>query len=208
MVAAPATLDHPPAAVSQQPASRPDAREEPEALHRRLVDERRSPRELLRQAAGYRTAVCWLLALFALVSVITAVWQLLVNINIEEGIDLDAERLLYAQILAGVGLVVCWLIWFARVRAVAEWLAPGRSRYQPSMAVKSWFIPGVNLFRPKQIADDIWHASSPPGWSGRMAPAGPLHVWWSLWLVTFLTWPLFWPTTVDWRGNGMVTWLG
>jgi hypothetical protein len=103
--------------------------------------------------------------------------------------------MLVAQIVSGVGLVVCWLLWFHRVRAVAERLAPGRLRYRPAMAVLGWFIPIANFWLPKQIADDVWHASSPPGRAGAMAPAGLLHTWWALWLVTLLTWPLFW---LDW----------
>ncbi|NUW35544.1 DUF4328 domain-containing protein [Nonomuraea sp. SMC257] len=55
-------------------------------------------------------------------------------------------------IFIGVGLVVGWLIWFARVRAVAERLAPGQLRYRESMAVIGWFVPVGNLFLPKQIA--------------------------------------------------------
>ncbi|RVX41961.1 serine/threonine protein kinase [Nonomuraea polychroma] len=155
-------------------------------------------------ATGYRIAVYVLLALFALVSVSTAMHQLayaedagqmrlLENYNdIHEFSETSSTIMLAAQMIVGVGLLVCWLLWFFRVRVGAERLAPGQLRYRPSMAVYSWFIPIGNLWLPKQIADDIWRASSPPGRSGTMAPAGLLHTWWALWLVTFLTWPLFW----------------
>jgi hypothetical protein len=97
-----------------------------------------------------------------------------------------------AQLFFGAALLVCWLIWFARARVTAEKFAPGRLRYRPSMAVIGWFIPIANLFLPKQIANDVWHASSPPGHSYGSAPAHALNAWWALWLPTFLTWPLFW----------------
>jgi hypothetical protein len=103
--------------------------------------------------------------------------------------------MLVAQVVLGLGLTACWLLWFFQIRVVAERLTPGRLRYRPSMAVYGWFIPIGNLWLPKQIADDIWHASSPPGRSGTTAPAGLLHTWWALWLVTFLSWPLFW---IEW----------
>ncbi|MEV6037405.1 DUF4328 domain-containing protein [Nonomuraea sp. NPDC052116] len=78
-----------------------------------------------------------------------------------------------------------WLIWFARVRTVAERLAPGQLRYRLFMVVVGWFIPVGSVFLPKQIANDVWHASSPPGRGGGMAPAGLLHAWWFVWLATF-----------------------
>ncbi|GLX49391.1 hypothetical protein Shyhy01_23410 [Streptomyces hygroscopicus subsp. hygroscopicus] len=99
-----------------------------------------------------------------------------------------------SQIVSGAVLIVCWLIWFARARAVAERFAPGRLRYHPSMAVLAWFIPIGNLYLPKQIANDIWHASSPPAQAEITAPATRLDLWWSLWLAAFVTWPEFWRT--------------
>lgn len=98
------------------------------------------------------------------------------------------------QVVSGLGLIVCWLIWFARTRAIAEHLAPGRLRYRPSTAVLAWFIPVGNLYLPKQIANDIWHASSPPARPGAMAPGARLHLWWGFWFATLLTWPMFWWT--------------
>ncbi|MER7195681.1 protein kinase domain-containing protein [Streptomyces flaveolus] len=97
----------------------------------------------------------------------------------------------YIQAGTAVVLTVAWLVWCARVRAAAEEFAPGRLRYRPVMAVGAWFIPIGNLYLPKQIANDVWHASSPPS-RGGMAPAARLHVWWGFYLVTALTSPLFW----------------
>ncbi|MFF8597050.1 protein kinase [Streptomyces sp. NPDC015220] len=99
-----------------------------------------------------------------------------------------------SQIISGAALIVCWLIWFARARAVAEGFTPGRLRYHPSMAVLAWFIPIGNVYLPKQIANDIWHASSPPAQARITAPAATLDLWWSLWLATLVTWPEFWRT--------------
>ncbi|MEV3985441.1 protein kinase [Nonomuraea sp. NPDC049758] len=170
-----------------------------------LVTERRHMRGRgpLHSATGYQIAAYVLLALFALISVSTVVYQLDVAddarrwhpVESYDEIETVGQIMLVAQVVSGVGLTACWLLWFFRVRVVAERLAPGRLRYRPSMAVFGWLIPIGNLWLPKQIADDIWHASSPPGRSGTTAPAGLLHTWWALWLVTFLTWPLFW---IEW----------
>ncbi|WP_323181667.1 DUF4328 domain-containing protein [Streptomyces sp. NBC_00572] len=76
------------------------------------------------------------------------------------------------------------------MRSVAEQFAPGRLRYRPSMAVLGWLIPVGNLFLPKQIANDVWHASSPPGQGDSTDPARLLHTWWAACLVPLMTWPL------------------
>ncbi|TMR17481.1 DUF4328 domain-containing protein [Nonomuraea turkmeniaca] len=195
-----------PRTMTPPPADHPHLQRASQPL---LVNERRHLRggKPLYPATGYQIALYVLLALFALVAVSTAVHQLAVaddagrmfpedtHDDIQESLEEAGVIMLVAQIISGVGLAVCWQLWFFRVRAVAERLAPGRLRYRPSMAVYGWFIPIGNLWLPKQIADDIWHASSPPGHSGPMSPAGLLHAWWALWLVTFLTWPFFW---VEW----------
>ncbi|MFI6732501.1 protein kinase [Nonomuraea sp. NPDC050451] len=193
------------AATGNQPHQQAVRAGQPMAPRPRLVDERRRARGRTLPADGYRAAVYWLLALFALASVLTAVQQLIVAADPTDrhlgystwwGNRTEMEETAYAltgaQALFGVGLVVGWLIWFARVRTVAERLAPGQLRYRPFMAVVGWFIPVGNVFLPKQIANDVWHASSLPGRGGGMAPAGLLHAWWFVWLATFLTWPLFW----------------
>ncbi|SOD67401.1 protein of unknown function [Streptomyces zhaozhouensis] len=97
----------------------------------------------------------------------------------------------FFQLGTAVVLAVAWLNWFVRMRTTTEKLAPGRLRYPPAMAAVSWFIPFGNLYLPKQIANDVWRASSPPSATGVMAPAYWLHAWWGLWLVTLLTSPLY-----------------
>ncbi|MDA2811218.1 protein kinase [Nocardiopsis sp. RSe5-2] len=187
-----------PAPIGPVPAGRPQPL---------LAEERVRTRPI----AGYRNAVYALLALFAFISVAVLLRHLAWISQVADPDDLEqrlyetvfeeaaltypAPTVLGMQVVqfaSCVGAVVCWLLWFHRVRLIAERFAPGRLRYEPRMAVASWFIPVGNLFLPKQIADDVWHASSPPGNGGGMAPAGALNTWWSLWLFTFLTWPIFW----------------
>jgi hypothetical protein len=154
-------------------------------------------------ADGYRLAVNVLLGFSVLLSLTTAACQVLLgsaSVGGDEGFlrglvgEDYAFSLSMIQVVVGAGLLAVWVLWFSQVRAVAERLAPGRLRYRPAMAGQGWFIPVWNLFVPKRIADDIWHASSPPSSGGRMAPPALSHSWWALWLLTFLTWPvLFWP---------------
>ncbi|GAA0933615.1 protein kinase domain-containing protein [Nonomuraea longicatena] len=174
-----------------------------------LVNERRRHRGRAAQppSTGYQIAVYILLALFTLVSVATVIHQFDVlddagryydEATFEDMRDLDervAAVLWVAQIVSGLGLAVLWLIWFHRARVVAERLAPGRLRYPSSMAVYGWLIPIGNLWLPKQIADDVWHASSPPRLHGATAPARLSHIWWALWLLALPTLPLL---AVEW----------
>ncbi|MFJ3138532.1 DUF4328 domain-containing protein [Streptomyces sp. NPDC086843] len=166
---------------------------EDEQPRRTLAEERNG-----RRAPGPSpTAVYVALALFTAVSVGTAT-VIMIGQNEDFpaswGLANTAATWGSLQVVSGLGLIVCWLIWFARTRAIAEHLAPGRLRYRPSTAVLAWFIPVGNLYLPKQIANDIWHASSPPARPGAMAPAARLHLWWGFWLATLLTWPIFWWT--------------
>ncbi|MFI9630932.1 protein kinase [Streptomyces sp. NPDC052042] len=189
-------------------------------LPTRLADERRSARGRTGPADGSRAAVYWFLTLSALISALTVVQQITVatdqghpyrrsfyrtwdafweHAGVVTWDDFALYALWTAQLLFGAGLVVSWLIWFADVRSVAEQFAPDRLRYRPSMAVVGWFIPVANLFLPKQIANDVWHASSPPGQSNGTDRARLLHTWWVACLFTLMTWPLLmrpWTTSL------------
>ncbi|RBM13139.1 DUF4328 domain-containing protein [Streptomyces sp. PT12] len=178
---------------------------------RRLADQRRDVRGWSRTDA-YRRVLYGMLTFLALASLASTahllsglagsgrseavdrvgdlwIWELGIGDRSQRGMT---YVLLGARALAAAGLVVCWLLWFHQVRATAERFVPGGLRYQPRTAVTSWFVPIGNLFLPKQIANDVWHASGPPRPGGGMGPAAPLHAWWFLWLVTLLTWPAFW----------------
>ncbi|MFF1493506.1 protein kinase [Streptomyces sp. NPDC058304] len=201
-----------PTAVDQAPgASQRDQAGQVQEPPSRLADERRRARGR-GPTDGYRAAVYWFLALSALVSALTAIHQIIAATDqghvYDDGFYPDwgdawkniadpwawgspaVGALWTAQLLFGAGLVVSWLIWSARVRSVAEQFAPGRLRYRPSMAVVGWLIPVGNLFLPKQIANDVWHASSAPGQGAGTDPARLLHTWWAACLVTLMTWPL------------------
>jgi Domain of unknown function (DUF4328)/Septum formation len=82
---------------------------------------------------------------------------------------------------------VLWLTWFHRAYRNLPSLAPIGLRYGTGWAVGAWFVPILNLFRPKQIANDIWRGADPEppesgGWTDR--PVAPVvHWWWVSWLV-------------------------
>ncbi|MEU7131935.1 DUF4328 domain-containing protein [Streptomyces sp. NPDC046261] len=83
-------------------------------------------------------------------------------------------------VLVFIATAVLWVIWFRRMRLNAEAFAPGTHRFGSGWAVGSWFTPVVNLWFPKQMANDIYRASAPAG--PQSAPKGLLNAWWVLWL--------------------------
>ncbi|MFK4543726.1 serine/threonine protein kinase [Streptomyces tendae] len=151
-----------------------------------------------RRAKGLATALNVLLILFVVpvlfeFNVLMAVYSELggrPGSSSPRGID-DFRALQVTGFVAeGLSLLVLlaaatvWVCWFRRMRQNAESFAPGRIRYRPGLAVGSWFIPVVNFFMPKQIANDIWTATT-----GRPAGAGRwlMHTWWWLWVLHLAT---------------------
>jgi hypothetical protein len=90
----------------------------------------------------------------------------------------------------GVAAIVVFLVWFSRAYKNLPPLGNRRLRFTPGWAVGSWFVPFLNLVRPKAIANDIWKGSDPelpPGpteeWRDR--PVAPLvHWWWGIYLAS------------------------
>ena len=90
--------------------------------------------------------------------------------------------------IAVTGLV--FMAWAYRAYENLPALGIHDRRYWTAWAVLGWVLPGVNLFVPKLLIDDVWRASSPSlparvpaNWQRR--PVGDVvHRWWVLWLVT------------------------
>lgn len=103
----------------------------------------------------------------------------------------DAETAIgVGGLLYLIGLVagaVGFLIWFHRAYSNVAGLTGQRLRYGTPWAGWSWFIPIFNLWRPKQIANDVWRGGDPaasgnPSWSA--LEVSPLvHWWWAVWLL-------------------------
>ncbi len=77
--------------------------------------------------------------------------------------------------------------WFAMAYSNLRRLGVQRLRWSNGWAVGAWFVPILSLFRPKQIANDIWRGSeagidvSSERW--RSGPVSPIvHWWWGLFL--------------------------
>ena len=99
--------------------------------------------------------------------------------------DVDASDLRQGVVAllalaAWVLAVVLFIRWFRRayrnLRAVG-----GLQRYREGWTIGAWFVPILNLFRPKQLTNDIWRGSDPATpWreSDATERVPPLVQWW------------------------------
>ena len=100
-------------------------------------------------------------------------------------IDLGLALLVF---VAFIGSAFTFLRWMARAYANVRSLGY-LPRYGNGQAIWTWFVPVLNLWRPKQLANDVWRVGEPaaevpyggdlkdidvPGW---------LMVWWLLAIV-------------------------
>ncbi|MEA2171755.1 MAG: hypothetical protein QOF76_5055 [Solirubrobacteraceae bacterium] len=73
-----------------------------------------------------------------------------------------------------------WLSWFhgtySNVTAVGA-----KRRFGPGWAIGAWFVPILSLWRPKQIANDMWAAGEEGAQPAQAPPV--MLLWWLIWLL-------------------------
>jgi Domain of unknown function (DUF4328)/Protein of unknown function (DUF2510) len=82
---------------------------------------------------------------------------------------------------------ILFVTWFYRAYRNLVRVGISDLRFGPGWAVGGWFIPIFNLVRQKQIANDIWKASSSAETHGlarwrEMPLWGVLNWWWGIWI--------------------------
>ena len=85
------------------------------------------------------------------------------------------------QIALYVAGAVFFIRWFKRAYENVDVL-DGNRRYGVGWAIGAWFVPILNLWRPKQIANDIWRATNPRDASDDVSPV--LTGWWAAFLIS------------------------
>jgi hypothetical protein len=94
-----------------------------------------------------------------------------------------------ASIAAGAAVLitgVLFITWLYRlVKDIDRW-RPGVLAHRPGWAIGGWFVPVLTWFRPKQMVDDGWRASSPPGEWAYTVPWW-INAWWASYLVAGFT---------------------
>jgi hypothetical protein len=92
---------------------------------------------------------------------------------------------------AFVAAVVLFLRWFHAAYRNLKALGQPNLRFTTGWAIGGWFVPFLNLWRPKQIANDIWTGSGPDTpaldgsawWKNQPIPL-LLGVWWAAWIIS------------------------
>jgi hypothetical protein len=80
---------------------------------------------------------------------------------------------------------VLFLVWFSRCRRTAQVLSPGAAAGSGVWAVVAWFVPVVNLWAPRLLVLDVWHASSAGDTDGETAKRrndALVNAWWAAWV--------------------------
>lgn len=84
-----------------------------------------------------------------------------------------------AVLVTYLATAAVFVTWFAIVVRRLHAARPLEFRHKAGWAIGAWFVPILNLVRPKQIADDAWHAAAG---RGTRVPA-VFHFWWALYLI-------------------------
>src|SRR5262249_47302737 len=94
------------------------------------------------------------------------------------------------QLAVLIVTAVLFIRWFSRAYKNLRALGAYGLRYSAGWAIGAWFVPILNIWRPKQIANDIWRASDPSAppeqgvsWRTRAVPP-LLTFWWILWIAS------------------------
>lgn len=73
--------------------------------------------------------------------------------------------------------------------------------FGPGWAIGGWFVPLLNLIRPKQIADEIWRGSDPDAMpsldAAKPRVAAIVHIWWALWIINNVLGYALWQLPTD-----------
>jgi hypothetical protein len=160
-----------------------------------------APRE---SPAPLRTLGRWVVALLVLMALVDAlavvadldqidVYGRLLegeDVSFDEAVSSDDFRAVTGllQVVANLAVIVMWLVWFRRAYLNIPRLTGAPLRFAKGWAIGAWFVPILNFFRPKQMANDIWRAgeaapdTAVPFNEWRVSPL--LHWWWGVWLVT------------------------
>jgi hypothetical protein len=99
--------------------------------------------------------------------------------------DLREGLIAGLTLIATVVTIVLFIRWFRRAYRNLPALGAEPLRFKSWWTIGGWFIPIANLFRPKEMANDIWRASDPDApprqglsWHGADVPT--LFLWWWL----------------------------
>lgn len=112
------------------------------------------------------------------------------NVPLAEIAANDDRQALLAFAVLGLYIATApvFLCWFYRVHANLKALGAHDLTFQSNWAVGGWFIPLANLWRPLQVAQEVWRHSDPDAVTRdgiRREPSANstlLSNWWAAWI--------------------------
>jgi hypothetical protein len=153
----------------------------------RVVDPADPPRDL----SGWAWGVYVSLGLMAILGLVRLASALNLRSTVTDGGDVVADYDAYSRWVGFEGLLLLvaagvFIAWFFQAYKNLRRLGVQNTRYGNGWAIGSWFVPILSLWRPKQIANDIWRGSERgtdvnAGWKQVPVPA-LVHWWWGLFL--------------------------
>jgi hypothetical protein len=162
------------------------------------------PWQPLETRAKVVRTLLWVGAVVALIAAVSDIFEIellgriksgeLVSNSEADANDIRQGVIGIAQTALGLATAVVFIMWFSRAYQNVARLGAGPLRYGKGWAIGAWFVPIWNLFRPKQIANDIWRGSDPDmprlpdasDWRNGPIPGLLFGLWWLLWLVSNL----------------------
>ena len=122
----------------------------------------------------------WLLAIAAAVSAVAAITHVQEYRDPFRESDF-ADMVASLELLPFLATAILFISWLhGAYSRLPEVRSP--QRFKPWWAIVAWFVPILNLFRPKQIADEVWKAANKP----TIVVPGFVHVWWGAFIATGL----------------------
>jgi hypothetical protein len=167
------------------------------AVEKGLVDPPRDPSTRARVVK----ALLAVNAALAALAVVFEVWHLVMLGDSTADDWAATDKFDGSDLRLGIVYVVQFLLWLVTAGFFMAWLhrvyknvvALGAYdlRHGPGWAIGSWFVPILNLFRPKEIVNDAWRGSDPelPPFAHRRRwvenPVPPLFLaWWLIYLLS------------------------
>ena len=98
--------------------------------------------------------------------------------------DLRQGAVGLVQTVLLLAAAVLFIRWLRLAYRNTDVIAPGLRRYGHGWAIGAWFVPFLNLWRPKQIVNDTWRAGAPSGSPYDAELPLLLNLWWAGWIVS------------------------
>jgi len=103
------------------------------------------------------------------------------SVSVEEITSNNDRQQLIGFIIIGsmIATGVVFIIWMRRMYLNIQSFGM-RTIHGVGWVTGGWLVPILNLWRPKQIVDEIWRTVTPPGESREVSRV--LHFWWGFWV--------------------------